>query len=1000
MSPMEEAIVRRETELAWLELFLQTTLAGEGQLCLVAGEAGAGKSVLVQEFVAQVLTEQPSLAGAIGRCDAQVGSHNPFLPFRELLAQLLGEAEERRIPFVRGDEVRLERLLRLSTATLIEHGPDLVGSVVPGGTLLAKMGLTAAKKAGLMTRLETIEKRGDAATQLGGSGVTPEEIYAQYTNVLTGIARELPLLLVIEDLHWADAASIDLLLRLARRIGEVPLLLIGTFRPAEVTAGREGETHPLEPVLNEIKRRAGDVLLDLDRARQERGRGFIDTLLDAAPNRLDERFRKQLFRHTGGHPLFVGELLRDMRERGRLVQDAEGVWTAADTLDWEALPARIEGVMQERVRRLTAPLRRALAVGSVEGERFTAEVVAHVTERKPARVIRDLSETLQRRHGLVVAHEVVRIESARLSHYRFHHNLLSDFLYHSLDAVERNLYHEAIGRYLERLYGARSAEIAVSLARHFEQAALPEPARRYLRLSGEQAVAAGAYQGAAGFFRRALALTPPDAPGERFALLGQLERVEEILGQREAQGRRITEMTKLATRLSVTHQAEAALRKSQLAGLMNDYASAQAAAETALGFLAGQEAPALRALAHLRMGRWLQEKSDYDGARHHLAQALETAAGGVAPLVEAHAVLNLGSLVGERGDPVMGRQYTERAIQIYRGLGDRRGTLHATLNLSAAALDEEDYARAFELIQAQVAPAREMGYRYGHAFALSLTARSALQLGRFDVVRETCEQAIALWRSLGARYWEASGMVTLGEWFDRLAEYERAIGLVQGAVEIAMETDAPLLEMRARESLSRIHGHAGQVAQALAQSEAGVTIARAINHPQGEALLMVGAGRLFLQQGHHAAAARAFESVGPESRASWRQEAQGGLALLALEAGDTAQALDRIDGIADQMQGAALTRGSDPLWLSLGVARILHAAGDPRAAPFLKRVQNHLRRIAETIPDDGDHYAFLHRVAHHQAIMSGKLWPDRADAGGGVPPDSVPGGAGWTEADL
>ena len=129
-------------------------------------------------------------------------------------------------------------------------------------------------------------------------------------------------------------------------------------------------------MLAECKRYFGDVWVDLDRAEKDEGRPFVDALLDLETNRLGPSFRRALFQHTGGHPLFAVELLRHMQEQGDLEKDAEGCWIKASSLDWDDLPARVEGVIEERIGRLEAELRETLTAGSVEGEEFTAEVIA------------------------------------------------------------------------------------------------------------------------------------------------------------------------------------------------------------------------------------------------------------------------------------------------------------------------------------------------------------------------------------------------------------------------------------------------------------------------------------------------------------------------------------------------------------------------------------------------------------------------------------------------
>ena len=182
---------------------------------------------------------------------------------------------------------------------------------------------------------------------------------------------------------------LNLLFHLARQLKDSRLLLMGTYRPDDVALGRDGGRHPLESILNELKRYHGDIVVDLSQTEAGEGRAFVDALLDSEPNHLDRSFRDELFAHTGGHPLFTVELMRNLQERGNLVKDAQGSWVQVGSLDWETLPARIEGVIGERIARLPADLHETLTIASVIGEEFAAQVVAHVQKVDERELVRN-----------------------------------------------------------------------------------------------------------------------------------------------------------------------------------------------------------------------------------------------------------------------------------------------------------------------------------------------------------------------------------------------------------------------------------------------------------------------------------------------------------------------------------------------------------------------------------------------------------------------------------
>ncbi|HUW13471.1 MAG TPA: AAA family ATPase, partial [Anaerolineae bacterium] len=448
---VRQVFVARQAQLTQLRSYLSQALDSHGQVAFVVGEAGSGKTALVTEFASRAEQAQDDLVVVIGNCNAQTGIGDPYLPFREILAQLTGDFEAKLAQgaITAENARRLQGFVRWSCEALMEFGPDLISVLVPGAGLLAKAGKFVVDQAGWLDRFKQLVESKTASP--AASTLDQSHIFEQYTNVLKALAAKRPLVLVLDDLQWADSASTSLLFHLGRRIGGSRILVLGTYRPEEVKLGRGGERHPLEKVLAESKRYFGDVWIDLDRAERDETRHFVDALLDLEPNRLGEAFRESFVGHTEGHALFAVELLRDMQERGDLEQDGGGRWIEGGRLDWHGLPARVEGVIEERIGRLNAELRDTLTIGSVEGEEFTAEVIARVRTVDERGLVRSLSQTLDKQHHLVVSQGMRRLGLQPLSAYRFRHNLFQKFLYDDLDAAQRAYLHEDVGNALEAL---------------------------------------------------------------------------------------------------------------------------------------------------------------------------------------------------------------------------------------------------------------------------------------------------------------------------------------------------------------------------------------------------------------------------------------------------------------------------------------------------------------------------------------------------------------------
>jgi len=510
----DQPFVAREHELNQLQQRLVLSLQGQGQVALIAGDAGSGKTAMVNHFVQRSQRANQELLSAIGTCDAQTGVGDPYLPLREILSILTAGPVGNMAESATSEEnaSRLQSFLRFSGKAVVEIAPDLVGLFIPGAGLATRVGIFVADQVGWLDLLESLVDQQPAAP----GELDQEHIFEQVTRLLQVLAAEQPLLLILDDLQWADRASLALFFHLARRIGESRILLVGAFRPDEVALGRNGERHPLEKILAEIKRYLGDVEVDLDKASSERGQFFVDALLDLEFGGLRESFRRALFQHTGGHPLFTVELLRDLQERGYIIRGDEG-WFEASDIAWGELPPRVEGVIEERINRLENDLLDILTVASVEGEAFTAQVIARVEELRERRLLRSLSQQLAKRHRLVLEQEEVKVGQLVLSRFQFSHSLIQRFLYDDLGAGERRLLHLEVAAALEALYAGRVEEVAVQLARHYTEANEQEKAIDYLLQAGDRARMLYAYQEAIEYYERALVFLKEGRSYERTA---------------------------------------------------------------------------------------------------------------------------------------------------------------------------------------------------------------------------------------------------------------------------------------------------------------------------------------------------------------------------------------------------------------------------------------------------------------------------------------------------
>ncbi len=480
--------VAREDQLAQMEITLRRALAGAGGVTFVAGEAGSGKTALLGEFARQAMEAHADLVVATGCCNAitgigtVTGIGDSYLPFREILQLLSGDIEAQRASAALTPEHtrRLWAILPDIITALMEAGPDLLDTFVPRASLVLRAEAFAggAVRGAWKDQLDRLRQPPGGEPRNRQFALQQADLFGQVTRVLQLLARSHPLLLILDDLQWADTGSVSLLFHLGRRLAGSRILVVAAYRPDVVALPpSEGARHPLEAVVNEVQRVSGVRPIDLDQCE---GRQFVEALLEAEPNRLSAAFRAQLVHHTEGHPLFTVELLRGLQQGEDLVRDAEGCWVEGPALHWEKLPARVEAVIAERIGRLSDRCRALLAAASVEGEEFTAEAIARVLGVDESVIFQCLDGDLGDRQRLVSAASLRRLGTRRLSRYRFRHHLFQQYLYNHLDAVKRAHLHEAVGNALEVLCGEAPDDfdaLAPWLAWHFEAAGLSRTGR-------------------------------------------------------------------------------------------------------------------------------------------------------------------------------------------------------------------------------------------------------------------------------------------------------------------------------------------------------------------------------------------------------------------------------------------------------------------------------------------------------------------------------------------
>lgn len=758
--------VAREQELARLQHALDAAKAGQGQPLFVIGGAGRGKTTLLSEFSRRALANDPDLLVVSGHANAYTGIGDPYLPWRAALKLLLGDVEAG----VAGGQLTLVQARRLWMALpitlplLADHAPDLVGPFIASQSLLARAALVIDNQGDWLPRLEK-------AANASSMRLEQARLFAQFTALLHAIAARRPLLLILEDLHWADASSINLLFHCCRQLSGHAICLLGAYRHNAIAVSQDGHPHPLVGVMAELKRQYGDIWLDLAAVDANQGRHFVDAYLDAQAVALTEPsaqdFRQALFAHTRGHPLFTVELVHDLQERGDLQQAEDGSWSVAHATDWARLPAKVEGVIEQRLASVAEDLRQALTVASVEGEIFTAEVVALVQGGPARALVLRLSGEGDRQHRLVNAQALEWVGSQRLAHYRFRHHLFQRYLYQQLDESERVYLHEAVGQAIEALYGEQIAECAVQLAHHFQLAGRANKAIHYLERAAHAALHKSAYAETERHVTLALDLLAglpltPERNEQELRLqvaLGQTLLIAKGFGRPEV-AQAFNRARELCRQGGETPQFFTILF-----GLCMYYSqrpelhSGQEVGQQLLRIAQRQEDEALLLLAHERLGLLAFHLGQLASSQTHLAQviavytpqqhhALVLRYGGIDSGVFGR--FQMGRTLWSLGYPDQALRHIAEAIALARTLPHPLSLIMALAFGSVVYLYRGEVGAARLCVDEMVTLTTEHGFMTPKAIAISLQGQVMIVEGVIAAGIAVLEQGLAERRDTGA----------------------------------------------------------------------------------------------------------------------------------------------------------------------------------------------------------------------------------------------------------
>jgi tetratricopeptide (TPR) repeat protein len=927
--PAEERFVGRRAELDALVDTVEGSFERGSRTAVVAGDAGIGKTALVREAVEDVRDRREDVVLARGA--SQEGAVDPYAPLRQAFDALPDGGE-------------LTGRLAEAGATVTPEDPERV----------------AAKRTAL---------------------------FDDVADALREVAGERPVVLFVDNLQWADEATLSLFGHLATAITEwlYPVAFVGSYRPAAV-AGEDD--HPLPALLDRLEAETNHTRLTLDPLARGETRALLSRILGRGE--LPGDFVEVVHDRTGGVPLFVTETVAHLVDEG-VVDPSSGRYPA--TTEGFDLPGSVIEQVDRRLSALDGDSRELLRLGAVVGEYVPAAVLGAASDLDPARRREYVDLLVASR----VWERVEPVAPGGSADLRFVSGLLREAVVERLPEGTARRYNERVADAMIALYDDDAlGERAARVAAHLEAAGRPGEAAAFYRRAGDHARERYAHGDAVENYRRALAVvgTHDAADGPHPAALArELAAVHATAGDFAAAVDAVGE--------GLDHAPAASRVRAELLGVRarvetkrGDFDAAEETARRVGEMAAAVDATDLQAEALRRLGRTAQRQGDADLAEERSRRALDLARE-ADERDEVASILNgLGAALTQQGAFEEARDRFTESLEIERDLGDRHGAAHSLGNLGAVAMraGDDDEARGYH--EESLAAFREVGDRHGAARTLGNLGGMAMRAGDLDVARERYEESLAAFREVGDRHGAASVLGNLGvvaqkqaqfgdaaDYYRESLETKRAVGdrdgaartlnnlgltaAIQGSLEEARRKHTESLrtfrdlgnrrgEGQSLKNLGRVAIMRGSLGRARQRLEDALALFRDIDDTKSESQALKNLAWLGIEDGdlqaagdHLAESLAGFREVGSQAGEAKVRRLQGTLALVRGDAGTAREHLQEGNDVAVDVDNRHLVATTAGL---LGAVATLE--GDAAAArSALEDARSTLQSVGATPAD-------------------------------------------------
>ncbi len=973
-------LIGRQHEHNQLAALLADAAQGRGRLLLIEGEAGIGKSRLVAEL--QRLAEQHGARCLIGSGQS-IQRHRSYWVWQAMLTAFC------QLGSIRSRVARQAQVQQMVTELIPDARERLpLLNDVLDDLHLSDTPLTAALEG---------ENRQRALIDLLGT-------------LVLRLADQQPLLVVLEDAHWMDSLSWEVVQQLGRRLSASALLFVVTTRSLPPDS-------PATNVFTTLVQQSGThlrlaALQDVDTyalAAQQLGVPFEE---------LPTTLAHWLYDRTGGQPMLVIETLRTLLADGLIAPDDAAHVQVTGDLSAAALPTTVQELVQARLDRLPPDSQLVARIAAVIGSTVPLEALRDVLAPH-----RELPTTVL--HTALTALDAAGVlirDQRSPGTYQFTHSIVQETVYATLLWRQRRELHGDVAAWLLRTTGEHDPPYAL-LVHHYHYAENYAQECDYARLAGQAAAARFANAEAMTYFDRALELLPDGAYTAQIDLLLARERLHDLAGERERQRHDLIALGRLTGLLrNRARRAEVALREAHYYTVTSAFQEAIQAAQQALTLVSPDSSLMARGFA--AWGEALLFQGRYHEAQEHLKQARALAQTAGASDIEAHALLLLLRIATLRGHYADARACYTAAVALLTEQDDRSRLAYAAKDVGSVCLDTHDYAGAEEYYQQALAMMREIGDRRGEGMVMSNLGVLRWRQGDLSIAADYYQYDLEICRATGDQDGALSAYLNLGNLATEAGSYRVAHEYLHAALDLSCSLRDEMDRVYAQDTLGVLAHYQGDLATAAqyyAEAQAGAlaqddvigglrmdALQGLLAHHQGDDAAAVTLCRRALEQaqtveavaeeaaallylGHAltslhdlvaaADAYRAAASILQEGSPHRLAEARAGTALVLLRQGQKDAALVVVEELLPHLEEHPWLPGTDePLRVWWVCWEVLQHHADPRASAILEHAYRLLHERAEQVLA-GRRTSFLALPVHRAIQTSWNAIKGNNDAG-------------------